>query len=75
MFAVDEDVAVVVAVAENEPEAELLCNVLRDAGIECGYRDTPAIDSTIEEFIAAGPREILVHPDDLERAQALLPAP
>jgi len=69
---VDED-AVVVAVAENEPEAEMLCNLLRDAGIECGYRDTAPIDSTIEDFTAAGPREILVHADDLERAQALLP--
>lgn len=66
---------VVVAVAENEPEAELLCNLLRDAGIECGYRDTAPIDSTIEDFTAAGPREILVHPDDLERARALLPTP
>jgi putative signal transducing protein len=70
---VDED-AVVVAVAENEPEAEMLCNLLRDAGIECGYRDTPPIDSTIEDFTAAGRREILVHPNDLERARAVLPA-
>jgi hypothetical protein len=64
---------VVVAVAENEPEAELLCNLLRDAGIECGYRDTAPIDSTVEDFIAAGRREILVRPDDLERARAVLP--
>jgi hypothetical protein len=70
---VDED-AVVVAVAENEPEAEMLCGLLRDAGIDCGYRDTAALDSTIEDFTAAGPREILVHADDLERARALLPA-
>jgi Putative prokaryotic signal transducing protein len=70
---VDED-AVVVAVAENEPEAEMLCGLLRDAGIDCGYRDTAALDSTIEDFTAAGPREILVHRDDLERARALLPA-
>ncbi len=66
---------VVVAVAENEPEAEMLCGLLRDAGIECGYRDTRELGSTIEDFTAAGPREILVHPDDLERARALLPAP
>jgi hypothetical protein len=70
---VDED-AIVVAVAENEPEAEMLCGLLRDAGIDCGYRDTAALDSTIEDFTAAGPREILVHADDLERARALLPA-
>ena len=71
----EEENGVVVAVAENEPEAEMLCNLLRDAGIECGYRDTAPIDSTVEDFIAAGPREILVHADDLERARALLPTP
>ena len=68
----DED-AVVAAVAENEPEAEMLCNLLRDAGIECGYRDTAPLDSAIEDFTAAGPREILVHAEDLERALAVLP--
>jgi hypothetical protein len=45
---------------------------LRSAGIACGYRDTEAIDSELEDFIAAGPREILVHQADLEAARALL---
>jgi len=70
----EDENAVVVAVAENEPEAEMLCTLLRAAGIECGYRDTAPIDSTIEDFTAAGPREILVHSDDVERARAVLPA-
>jgi hypothetical protein len=70
----EEDVAVVTVVA-SEPEAELVCGLLRDAGIECGYRDTAAIDSPLEDFTASGRREILVHPDDLERARALLPSP
>lgn len=69
----EEDVAVV-AVCANEAEAEMACGLLRDAGIECGYRETAAIDSPLEEFTAAGQREILVHPDDLERARELLPA-
>ena len=69
----EEDVAVVAVVA-NEAEAEMACGLLRDAGIECGYRETAAIDSPLEEFTAAGQREILVHPDDLERARELLPA-
>jgi len=42
------------------------------AGIECAYRDTEAIDTPFEDFIADGPREILVHPSDLETARALL---
>ena len=69
----EQEVAVAAVVA-SEPEAELACGLLRDAGIECGYRDTQAIDSPLEDFTASGQREILVHPDDLERARALLPA-
>jgi hypothetical protein len=66
------DDAVVVKVVADEPEAELACGLLRSAGIECAYRDTEAIDSPLEDFTAAGPREILVHEKDLETARALL---
>lgn len=66
------DDGVVVKVVSGEPEAELVCGLLRTAGIECGYRDTEAIDSPLEDFTAAGPREILVHEKDLETARALL---
>lgn len=69
---VEHDEAVVVTVVPGETEAEVVCGLLRSAGIKCGYRDTQAIDSTIEDFIASGPREILVGPDDLEAAQELL---
>ena len=68
---VDED-AVVLKVVADETEAELVCGLLRSAGFECGYRDTEAIDSQLEDFIAAGPREILVHQADLEAARELL---
>jgi hypothetical protein len=69
---VEPDQVVVVTVVPGETEAELVCGLLRSAGIKCGYRDTQAIDSTIEDFIASGPREIIVSPDDLEAAQELL---
>ena len=59
-------------VVSDEPEADLVCGLLRSAGIECAYRDTEAIDSPLEDFIAAGPREILVHESDLEAARAVL---
>ena len=59
-------------VVSDEPEAELVCGLLRSAGIECAYRDTEAIDSPLEDFTAAGPREILVHESDLEAARAVL---
>jgi hypothetical protein len=64
--------AVVATVVADENEAELACGLLRANGIECAYRDTEAIDSPLEDFTAAGPREILVHGDDLEAARELL---
>jgi Putative prokaryotic signal transducing protein len=69
---VESDEAVVVKVVASEPEADLVCQLLRTAGIECGYRDTEAIDLSLEEFTAAGPREILVHPSDLDAAREVL---
>jgi hypothetical protein len=66
-----EEVAVVTVVSSG-PEADVVCGLLRSAGIECGYRDTGATESSLEEFTATGPREILVHPSDLEAARELL---
>ena len=71
----DQDAPVVVTVASSEVEAEMLCGLLRSNGIECGYRDTEAVDTPLEEFTASGPREVLVHRRDLERARELLPSP
>jgi Putative prokaryotic signal transducing protein len=67
------DDGVVLTVVSGEPEAEVLCGLLRSNGIECAFRDTEAIDSPLEDFTAAGPREILVHASDLEAARQLLP--
>ena len=72
MYAAAIDDAVVLKVVSDEPEAEIVCGLLLSAGLECGYRDTDAIDSPFEDFTAAGPREILVHAADLETARALL---
>jgi Putative prokaryotic signal transducing protein len=63
---------VVVMVVSSESEADVVCGLLRSNGIECAYRDTEAIDSTIEDFIASGPREILVRAADLDAARDLL---
>lgn len=65
---------VVLTVVSGEPEAEVVCGLLRSAGIDCAYRDTEAIESSLEEFTAAGPREILVRDSDLEAAKELLAA-
>jgi len=65
---------VVVTVVSGEPEAEVVCGLLRSAGIDCAYRDTEAIDSqgALEDFTPSGPREILVRESDLEAARELL---
>jgi hypothetical protein len=65
-------VGVVVKVVSGEPEAEVVCGLLRSAGIDCAYRDTEAIDSPLEDFTAAGPREIVVRESDAAAARALL---
>jgi putative signal transducing protein len=69
------DDAVVLTVVSGEPEAEVVCGLLRSEGIECAYRDTESIDTSLEDFIAAGSREILVRASDLEAAKELLAAP
>lgn len=68
------DGAVVVKVVSSQSEAEVVCGLLRSAGIECAHRDTDAIDSPLEDFMAAGGQEILVHESDLEVAKELLEA-
>ena len=55
-----------------EVEADIVCGLLRSAGIECGHRVTEEMDSLLEGIAADGPREIIVHEDDLETARALL---
>ena len=70
----EADDRTVVKVVASEPEAQVVCGLLRSQGIECAYRDTDAIDSTVEDFIAAGPQEIIVHASDLEAAKELIAA-
>ena len=67
-----EDGTVVVKVVSGQSEAEVVCGLLRSAGIECAYRDTDAIDSSLEDFMAAGAREVIVREADLETAKELL---
>jgi hypothetical protein len=68
----EPDEGVVLTVVSDGPEADVVCGLLRSAGIDCTYRDTEAIDSALEDFTAAGPREILVPEADLETAKAVL---
>jgi hypothetical protein len=71
---VEADDPVVLKVVSGESEAQIVCGLLRSSGIECAYRDTEAIDSSLEDFMAAGAQEILVPAADLEAAKELLAA-
>jgi hypothetical protein len=66
------DEAVAVKRVADEFEADLVCGLLRSAGIECGHRPTEDIDSAYDNFADVGPHEVIVHPDDLEAARELL---
>jgi hypothetical protein len=57
----------VVKTVPSEPVAEMVCALLRDAGIRCGYR---VPDIAQEGFW--GWREILVAEDDLAAAREVL---
>lgn len=70
----DPGEGVVLTVVSGPPEADILCGLLRTAGIECGYRDTEAIDSPLEDFIEAGSVEVLVPASELDAARELLAA-
>jgi hypothetical protein len=61
-----------VAYAQHLPEAELLQSFLRDEGIPCMARRAAGFD--VPDFLAAGPREILVASDNEEWARRVLDA-
>jgi hypothetical protein len=64
----------VLIVVSGAPEADIVCGLLRANGIDCAYRDTEAIETPLEDFIAAGPVEVLVPASDLDAARELLAA-
>jgi hypothetical protein len=59
-------------VVGNSLEAETVCGLLRTEGIACGHRQTDVGAGAGDAVGDSGPREILVEPDDLERAQELV---
>lgn len=64
-----------VTVVPNELEAEMVCALLRSAGIKCGHRETDvAAGLAGGQPGMMGPREVLVAAEDLERAREVLAA-
>jgi hypothetical protein len=64
---------VVLDVVGSEPEAEVICGLLRSEGIDAAVRRTDFAAGMADGFPgAAGPREIVVHASDLARAREVL---
>jgi hypothetical protein len=62
-------------VVANEPEAELVCQLLRTEGIECFHRVTNAGAGALDGAMTpAGYREVIVREADVDEARALLAA-
>jgi len=59
-----------VAVAQQQPEAELIQNLLLEAGVPSLVRRGAAFD--VPDFLAAGPRDILVPESGVEVARGML---
>jgi Putative prokaryotic signal transducing protein len=59
-----------VAYAQNQPEAEMIQGLLRQEGIQSMVQRNGGFD--VPDFLAAGPRDVLVPESDAERARELL---
>ena len=68
---VDKPQEVAVAVAENEPQAEMMTQLLRMAGIPSNYRSVQGINFWAP-WNPTGPREIIVMAADASRARQVL---
>jgi hypothetical protein len=66
------DELVAVDVVGTEAEAELLCSLLRSAGIRSMHRPTNQGAGAFDGWSAGGPREILVRAEDLASARDVL---
>lgn len=65
------DEPVPVATVLDEFEADIVCGLLRSAGLECGFRPTAAADSAFEG-IGGGRVEVIVHAQDVDAAREVL---
>ena len=66
------DELVVVEVVTTEPEAELLCGLLRSAGITCLHRLTNRGAGASDGMPLGGPREVMVSREQADSAREIL---
>jgi len=65
-----DDPLVKVAFTQNQAESDLIQNILKEEGIPSMVRRTRGFD--VPDFLAAGPRDVLVPESGAEFARALL---
>ena len=68
------DELAVLEVVATEPEAELLCALLRSAGIHCTYRVTNRGAGAADGLSVGGPQEVIVRSEELESAREAVAA-
>jgi Putative prokaryotic signal transducing protein len=66
------DELVRLTVVPNEPEAEIVRQLLATAGIESMHRPTDFAAGALDGWAAGGAREVLVRAGDLEAARELV---
>lgn len=66
------DDLVVVDVVGSEPEAEVICGLLRSAGIRCLHRLTDRGAGAADGMPSGGPRQVVVNREDADSAREIL---
>jgi hypothetical protein len=66
------DELAVVDVVATEQEAELLCGLLRSAGVKCLSRQTNVGAGASDGMPTSGPYEVIVRAEDLDAARQVL---
>ena len=66
------DVRVVLDVVATELEAEIICGLLRSAGIACLTRQTNMGAGASDGLTVVGPYEVVVRAEDLEAAREVV---
>ena len=63
-------------IVRTQPEAEIVCSLLRSEGIQCFHRPTDFAAGAFDGAVSsAGAREVVVAETDVARARELLDAP
>lgn len=68
------DELVPLAIVATDAEAEMLCGLLRTAGIDCTYRVTDRGAGAADGLSLGGPQAVIVRSEDLESAREVVGA-